>query len=57
VILPWTINIYFKKMKDRKVKQVFSRGECHWEGGGHKERVNEGENGGCILYPYMKTEE
>jgi hypothetical protein len=25
--------------------------------GGHKERENEGECGGCILYPYMKIEE
>jgi hypothetical protein len=24
---------------------------------GHKERMNEGEYGRCILYPYMKTEE
>jgi hypothetical protein len=38
---------------------VFSgRGRYPWEGGdGHKERVNEGEYGGCILYPYMKTKE
>jgi hypothetical protein len=27
------------------------------EGGRHKERVKEGEYGGFILYPYMKTEE
>jgi hypothetical protein len=26
-------------------------------GGGHKGRANEGEYGGCILYPYMKIEE
>jgi hypothetical protein len=28
-------------MKDRKVKQVLSRGGYQWEGGGHKERVKE----------------
>jgi hypothetical protein len=28
-----------------------------WEGGGHKERGNEGEYGGCILYLYMQIEE
>jgi hypothetical protein len=27
------------------------------EVGGHKERGNEGEYGGCILYPYIKKEE
>jgi hypothetical protein len=33
---------------------------CRWvpvEGGGHKERVNEGEYSRCILYSYMKIEE
>jgi hypothetical protein len=44
-------------MIDRKVKQVFSMGEYLWEGDRHKERVNEGEHGGCILYSYMKIEE
>jgi hypothetical protein len=24
--------------------------------GGYKERINEGEYGGCILYSYMKIE-
>jgi hypothetical protein len=28
-----------------------------WEVGGPNERGNEGEYGGCILYPYMKIEE
>jgi hypothetical protein len=28
-------------MKGRRVKQVFSRDGYQWEGGGHKERVNE----------------
>jgi hypothetical protein len=32
-------------------------GWYQWEVGGHKERVNEGEYDGCILYSYMKTEE
>jgi hypothetical protein len=27
------------------------------EGGRHKEKVDEGEYGGCILYSYIKTEE
>jgi hypothetical protein len=27
------------------------------EMGGYKEKGNEGEYGGCILYPYMKREE
>jgi hypothetical protein len=35
-------------MKDRKVKQVFSRGGYQWEGEGIKERVKEDEHGGCI---------
>jgi hypothetical protein len=26
-------------------------------GGGHKELGNEGEYGGCALYPYMKIQE
>jgi hypothetical protein len=37
-------------MKDWRGKQVFSRGGYQWEWRGHKERVNEGEYGGCILY-------
>jgi hypothetical protein len=32
-------------MKDRRVKQVSSRGEYQWQEGGHKERANEGEYG------------
>jgi hypothetical protein len=51
---PWTINIHFKEMKDRRVKQVFSRGRYLWEGGGHKERVNEGEYGGYSLHSYIR---
>jgi hypothetical protein len=46
-----------KKMKGRRVKQVFSgRGLLVGEGG-HEERVNEGESGRCILYSEMKMEE
>jgi hypothetical protein len=39
------------------ISRSFSRGRYQWEVGGHKERVNEGEYGGCILYSYMKIEE
>jgi hypothetical protein len=39
-----------KKMKDRRIKQVFSRGRYKWEGKGHKKRVNEGEYGGGIHF-------
>jgi hypothetical protein len=35
-------------MKDRRIKQVFSKGGYQWEGW-HKERVNEGEYGRCIF--------
>jgi hypothetical protein len=44
-------------MKDRRVKHFFSRGRYQWEENGHKERVNEGGYGRCILYSYMKIEE
>jgi hypothetical protein len=47
---------FFKKMKVRKVSRSFS-GLSIYGQGGHKERVNEGEYSGCILYPYMKIEE
>jgi hypothetical protein len=43
-------------MKDRRIKHHFSR----WlsvRRSGHKERMNECEYGGCILYSYMKKEE
>jgi hypothetical protein len=32
-------------------------GGYQWEVGGHKEKGNEGECIGCILYPYIKIEE
>jgi hypothetical protein len=43
-------------MKDRTVKQAFFW-DGQWEMGGHKERGNKGECGGCILYPHGKIEE
>jgi hypothetical protein len=42
-------------MKDTGVNQIFSRGG-HQLGVGHKERVNEGKHGRCILYSYTKIE-
>jgi hypothetical protein len=44
-------------MKDRKVTQIFSKGGYQVGGDGHKETVNEGEYGSCILYSYVKIEE
>jgi hypothetical protein len=55
---PCTVKIHFKKMKyKKKVKQILSRGGYQWEGSGHKERVNEYEYGGFILYSNMKIRE
>jgi hypothetical protein len=34
-----------------------SGGGYQWEVCRYKEKVNEGEYGGCILYPCMKIEE
>jgi hypothetical protein len=50
---PWTINVHFKKMRDRRIKWVFSGEKYQWKGGRHKVRVNEGEYSGCILYSSM----
>jgi hypothetical protein len=36
--------------RDRKVKQVLSKGRYQWKRGGHKKRVKEDEYGGCIIY-------
>jgi hypothetical protein len=44
-------------MKDKRIKQIFSRGGYQWEKGEHKERVNEGDYGDCILYSYMNIED
>jgi hypothetical protein len=35
---------------------MLSRRGYEWEVGGHKERGNEGQYDGCILYPYIKIE-
>jgi hypothetical protein len=43
-------------MENRKVKQVLSGGWYQWEGGGYKERVQEGEYGGNSMYSCMKVE-
>jgi hypothetical protein len=40
-------------MKERRVKQVVSKCRYQCKGRGHKERVNEDECGGCILYSYV----
>jgi hypothetical protein len=47
------------KNEEQEVKQVLPRGAFQWEEGenGHKESVNKGEYGGCILYSYVKIEE
>jgi hypothetical protein len=50
-----TISIHF--FKKLRVKQVFSRVGTSGRGEVHKERVNESENSGCILYSYMNKEE
>jgi hypothetical protein len=44
------------KKNERRVKQIFSSLGTNGMGE-HKERVNEGEYGRCILYLYMKVEE
>jgi hypothetical protein len=44
-------------MMYRRVKQVSSRGGFSWERGRHKERVNECEYSGFVLYTHMKIED
>jgi hypothetical protein len=44
-------------MKDRKVKLALSGSEYLREWGGNKERVKEGESGGCVLYSCVKIEQ
>jgi hypothetical protein len=47
---PPELSIYtFFKMKDRRAKRVFSGDGFQWEEVGHKERVKEGQYGGCVL--------
>jgi hypothetical protein len=43
-------------MRDRRYKEVISGGLVLVGRGAHKERVNEGKYGGCILYSFMKIE-
>jgi hypothetical protein len=45
-----------REMKGRRVKKVFPSNGYQWDGCEHKESVNEGKYGGCILYSYTKTE-
>jgi chitinase len=42
------MNILFKKMENRKAKQVLSGGWHQWKGRGHKERGKEGKHGGIL---------
>jgi hypothetical protein len=46
-----------KKMKDKNVKQILPKDGYQWEGGRHKERVKEGEEGRCILHSCVKIEQ
>jgi hypothetical protein len=50
---------YYKKKKRRRKEErkIFSEGGYQWVWEGHKERVNKGEYGRCILYSYIKIEE
>jgi hypothetical protein len=55
---PWTINIHLILKNEGQEGKInlFLR----WlpvGGDGHKERGNEDEYGGCVLYPYLKIEE
>jgi hypothetical protein len=43
-------------MKSRRYNRPFLR-VYQWKVGEHKERVNEGEYGGGVLYSYMKIKE
>jgi hypothetical protein len=44
-------------MKGRGNKSIFSKGRYQWEVGRHKEKGNEGVEGGYIWYPYMSMED
>jgi hypothetical protein len=39
----------------QQVKRAFPKGGYQWDGGEDKERVNEGEYCGCILYSRVKN--
>jgi hypothetical protein len=45
---PWTINIYLKDIKARRLRLAFAKVGHQWEGEGHKERENE-----AILWIYF----
>jgi hypothetical protein len=46
----------FSKLEDRKVKQVLSGGVVPVGGGGHKERMEEGDCGEKSMYSCTKME-
>jgi hypothetical protein len=48
--------LFFSKTENRKVKQVLSGELVPVGGGGHKERVQEGEYGRNVMYSCMKME-
>jgi hypothetical protein len=53
----YTLNLKKEKKEERERKRSLFWGWIPVGGGGHKERQNEGEYGGCILHPYMEIEE
>jgi hypothetical protein len=52
----WTISICLKGNEGQEGKTGLFLG-VGTSGNGNKEKGNEGEYGGCILYPYVKIEE
>jgi hypothetical protein len=50
------LNCFFAFVKNQLIKQVQSRSLHQWERGRYKERVQEGEYDGNIIYSYMKME-
>jgi hypothetical protein len=53
---PLNYQYILKKNKEQKGKTSPFQGWEPVRGGGHKERVNKGKCGGCILYSCMKIE-
>jgi hypothetical protein len=51
------INVHFLKNEGQECKTGLFCGGYWWDGEGHKERVNEGEHSGCILYSHLKLGE
>jgi hypothetical protein len=45
------------KKEEQEGKTGLFQSGYQWKVGGHKERRNKSEYGGCILYLYMKIEE